>query len=1326
MLVDLSGFTSLTETLLQRGKEGADELSHILNEIFAPMVKVVYQCGGHIPCFAGDSFAAVFPCEDCSSQTVAQLALQVRSLFEERDFQFGEFVIGLRIGLAAGVTEWGLVGSHNKQSFYFRGAPIDEAAECQQKARDREILLDPSFLAKFHGQGYTLKPVEAPYMLLEDNGNLTWKPPDGALIPEVSPQTLVRFFPKGIWEGNFEGEFRTVISIFLAFKGANTHDQMNSLATSLLEEVERYSGYFKEIEFGDKGGVMVILFGAPITFENVLERALEFVESVREDLLDKILDGALQYRIGMSMGTAFTGIIGGEERSQYAAVGNRVNLAARLMTYAAWGEVLVDSEVSKEEHFRFEPKGDIRYKGIKGTVPTFKFLGKDHDFQKKFSGRIFGRETEISRLLKAVEPLHHGKPAGLIKIFGEAGMGKSRLTYELRQQVVSDNLHWYYCPADEILRKPFNPFFYFLRDYFHQSPDESPNTNRRWFETQLKTLLQGLKKSQHPRAEWLADELRRLQSILGAQLGIIYPGSLWEQLDARGRYQNTLDAISQLFFAEACIQPVVVQLEDSHWLDDNSKDLMQELLRGLPNYNMLLLVTSRYNSDGSKPPFLRDHDSITSRGLPVLEIDLNMLSPEAVKVLAEETLGGSVHVEFLKMLLQTTSSNPFYLEQLLEYFNDQGMLKKKKGLWTVDNPNVSLADSVHAILTARIDSLPASAKEIVKAAAVIGQEFELAILNEVMKRNGSEFQTQNATHHLREQVKKVEEEQIWRTNRDLQYAFKHALLREAAYGMQMQTRLRQLHHAIAMAIEKLYADKLEERFVDLAFHYDQAGVYDKTCEFLHKAAEHAKLNYQNQKALEFFEKLLSKMEEVNESGKLRIETLLNKGKLLELVGDWEFSEQTYLRALDLAKGIENLSLLGQVNNHLGRLLTLKGLYSEAMDYLQVAAGIFESANDKAGISRVNGNLGNLYFRQGKYEEAKAYFSNSLLISQSLPLQVTDPQIVSNLALTHMNQGNYEEAIHLQQAQLQNCIEQVDKQGMASIYTYMGIVYLEKGDYDSAMESFQKGLDLSIELGSKQLRSVAIGNIGIINQRQGKYREAMTNFEEDLRLVEELGDKQGTAIALGLIGDLHSIQGRFFKAIEYLQKNLMLSEELNYQKGIAKAVNTLGDVFYYLGQYDRSLHFYDRAIEVTRDIGNKLVLGMSLVEKCGVLAAKGDKEKMYSVFQEAVGLAKELGNPDLIFQAKLVEAQVLTLQGKPEEAVDMLKGLLNAELAKDQEAAVWYGLFLADGQQEEFRTRALGLYEELFQNTPRFTYRQRIALLSGEEEFKPGLPPTRVG
>ncbi len=1325
MLIDLSGFTSLTQTLLQKGKEGADELSQILNEIFAPMVTVVYQCGGHIPCFAGDSFAAVFPCQDCKPETVAYVALKIRGLFEKRNYEFGEFTIGMRIGLAAGTTEWGLVGTKHNQSFYFRGAPIDQAAQCQQIAQDRQILIDPSFYQVAKDCPLSLSPVTNGYFLLEGNGFANWTPEVIAETPGIAPKTLMRFFPKGVLERKFDGEFRTVVSIFLAFKGASTHEQLNSLATSLLEEVKRYSGYFKEIEFGDKGGVMVILFGAPVSFENVLERALEFVSSVREDLLGDILDGALQYRIGMSMGTAFTGIIGGKERSQYAAVGNRVNLAARLMTYAAWGEVLVDSEVSREEHFRFEPKGNIRYKGIKGAVPTFKFLGKDHEFKKKFSGRIFGRDAEMKALLNAVEPLHHNQPAGLIKIFGEAGMGKSRLTYELRQQVVGDHLRWYYCPADEILRKPFNPFFYFLREYFRQSPEESPNTNRRWFETQIKNLLQDLNQTQHPRAQWLSNEIRRLQSVLGAQLGITYPGSLWEQLDARGRYQNTLDAISQLFFAEACIQPLVIQLEDGHWLDDNSKDLLQELMRGLHNYNILLLITSRYNSDGSKPAFLQDTEIITTKNLPVLEIDLNMLSPEAVQVLAEETLNGPIDKDFLQSLIRTTNSNPFYLEQLLEYFTEQKMLKKKKGLWTVIDPHVTLSNSVHAILTARIDSLPLSAKEIVKAAAVIGQEFDLAILNEVMKRNESANQPDTTGQHLRDQVKKVEEEQIWRTKRDLQYAFKHALLREAAYGMQMQTRLRQLHHAIALAIEKLYADKLEERYVDLAFHFDQAGVHDKTCEFLRKAADHSKQNYQNQKALEFYEKLLNKMEEEKEENEEKIEAYLHKGKLLELVGDWEHGEMTYLKALELAKEIRDANLLGEVNNQLGRLLLLKGRYTEAMEFLQTAASLFESIDDKAGNSRVTGNLGNLYFRQGKYEEAKSYFTNSLRIVKSLPEVVVDPQIVSNLALTHMNQGNYEEAIKIQQEQLAHCIERVDKQGMASIYTYMGIVYLEKGDYTPAMESFEKGLDLSIELGSKQLRSVAIGNIGIINQRRGRYQEAMKNFEEDLRLVEELGDKQGTAIALGLIGELHSIQGRFFKAIEYLQKNLMLSEELNYQKGIAKAVNTLGDVFFYLGQFDRSLHFYERAIEVTRLIGNKLVLGLSLIEKCGVLIAKGDYDDMFGVFKEASQLAEELGNPDLIFQARLVEAQVKSLQDQPEQAVALLNELLQGQLSKDQQAAAWYGMFQADSSQEGYRSKALQLYEELFQVTPRFTYRQRIAFLSGEEEFNPG-PTTQVG
>ncbi|HMO38526.1 MAG TPA: tetratricopeptide repeat protein [Saprospiraceae bacterium] len=1311
MFIDLSGFTPLTETLMGRGNRGAEELSNILNEIFAPLVRIVYARGGFIPYFAGDAFTAVFPARQSSTTPAefVQTALQVRHFFGSRASRFGDFTIGLKIGLSWGRVDWGIVGKEYK-SYYFRGAPIDNSAQCQTQAANQEIVLDEAFYQVLPQTLFRAEAIAPHFYRLAGHQQVEQGRSKAAITPFIKPDIVKRFLPESVLNFSGEGEFRAAITIFIAFDGLDSHEQLDLFTTLVLEKINTFSGYFKEIDFGDKGSVISCFFGAPVSFENAIDRALEFICALREELQPLQEQIPVRFRAGMTIGTAYAGMVGGEERCQYAVVGNRVNLAARLMTFADWGEILVDNEFNKNRHFTFAPKGDIRYKGIKGTVPTYILTGRNQEHRTTFDGQMVGRDTEIQQLFDFAAALHHKEPAGIAYIYGEAGIGKSRLTHEFRDALcAAEGVAWFVCQADQILRKPFNPFIYFLRSYFEQPPDGSMNGAREHFESRLQGLIQRLASvNNFPEVEFVRKELLRTRSVLAAQLGIVYPDSIWEQLDAKGRYQNTIQAMINLIIAESLIQPIVLQLEDAHWLDDNSREVLQELPRHLGRYPILLLVTSRLLDDGTRP-HLFDTDSLLTLDIRQLELNLNTLAPEAVRHFAEASLQGPVSEDFFELLLRATNSNPFYVEQILEYFSESGVLIYTDGIWTIKDKNIRLSGSINAILTARIDRLSVLVKETVKAAAVIGREFEIPVLSEVMKEQEAfSKHNGNGTQLLREQVKTAEHGQIWHAMNELRYIFRHSLLREAAYGMQLRTRLQQLHKLIAEAIEKIYADRIEERYFDLAFHYEQASVFDKTCEYLRKAADYARRNYQNQLALEYYEKLLRQLGK-EEDVERQVRTYLQKGKVLELIGHWEECEQTYNKALKLAKQTRDALLLGQCNNNLGRLLVLKGDYQNAAAQLQTALQLFESIENHTGIAKVYGNIGNLYFRQGNYEKAKSFFSQSIDISQGAT-EMPNSQIVASLGLTYMNQGNYDDAIRCQQIQLNLAQHHNDKQGVADLYTKIGIVYFEKGDYDAALESFEKGLEVSRELGNKQLTSIALGGIGSVYERKGDYARAMQLFEQDLALCEEIGDKQGIAIALGLIGELLSFKGEFYKAIDYLQKDLMICEALGYQKGLAKAVNTLADVFFYLQQYDRSLAYYNRAIDITRKIGNKLVLGFSLTEKGTVLIETGTLHELGQVVEDALAIARELGNPDLLFEAEILAAKHHRLQNNPAEAETLLQNLLQRPLQLAQQAAVYAELFKIHPQRAELRQDALRLYYELYTATPRYSFKMQIDAL----------------
>ena len=898
-----------------------------------------------------------------------------------------------------------------------------------------------------------------------------------------------------------------------------------------------------------------------------------------------------------------------------------MNLAARLALSATWGDILVDKKVLHAKAFAFAERGILKYKGIADRVPTFQLLKKNVEEKPIFNTEMVGRAMELAQLTAAATAALGTSAAGVATIWGEAGIGKSRLTYELRQQIEPFlKVHWATCQADQILRKPFNPFIYFLKNYFKQSVENAAAENVRHFELTFENLVRAL-----PEAAFTEGaELIRTRSVLAALVGLTYPNSLWEQLDARGRYDNTFAAIQNILLALARVRPLVLELEDGHWFDDDSVTFLKQFVRKINDKPIFILTTMRYDDDAVKNHVF-PLEILRGLKLKASDIDLNMLSADGLRQLAESKLRGTISAEFADMLGRTTNGNPFYAEQIVAYFVENNLLQLIDNQWTALDSDIKISTSISAILTARIDRLSTILKETVKAAAVIGREFELPVLSEVILQH-EEYVRRNGNSQvvLREQIQSAEKGQIWRAMNELRYIFRHSLLREAVYDMQLKTRLRELHFMIARAIEKVYADSIEQRYVDLAFHYEQAEVRAKTLEYLRKAADHARRNFQNQQALDFYDRLLkTQTDDTTEF----VKTLVKKGEVLQLIGRWYESEICFHEALFKSAATGDVRLKGRTHNALGALLMLKGSYVDARTYLEKSAAYCEQIVDNQGIARAYGNLGNLFFRQGDYAAAKNYFEQSLKISRDNSLRMS-PQIVSNLGLTYMNQGNYTEGVAVQREELAVVEAANDAASAATLQVNLGIVLAEKGDDTAALRCFEKGLELCQRLGNKQFTSIALGCIGNIWRLKGNFEKANDYLTDDLKICNELGDRQGTAIAHELIGKLHATKGELTDAARHFDESLQLCRALNYQKGVAKSLHGLGEVASLRNDFLRALECFDEAADIARRINNALILGQCLADKGSVLIKAGDFTGAKALQMEAETVAKSLGNERL--------------------------------------------------------------------------------------------------
>lgn len=1307
MFLDLSGFTAMTEQLVLLGNVGAEQLSTILNNIFEPLVSAVYAKGGFIPYFAGDAFTAIFPKSDnnhIDATSLTALAGDFIQRFGAHQYS-DEFIIKCKIGLSCGNVEWGIVGDSHK-NFYFRGDAIEQCAMAQTHAEAQEIVVDATFVANctslsdfenINGIYYRYRYIYSATTGVNTNTVFN--------INELDENVGKLFLPNEVIEFNQAGEFREIVSVFISFKGVSTHEEMNDFSTIVLNEIQTFSGYFKEIDFGDKGGVMLAFFGAPIAHENNNQRALEFALSILEST--KALP--VQCSIGMTSGMAYIGMIGGRTRCQYAAVGNRVNLAARLMSEAQTNEILADQNLSKIKGFNFLYEGNISYKGISQDVPTYRLSAKKSEIETSFANIMVGRQEELAQMLRLAAPIEQGRFAAIVTLFGEAGIGKSRMAFELKESLKKQGTDTcIICQADQILRKPFNPFIYALKNYFSQSGDKNLDENRVTFEKQYDLLFGQCIKSPYLRADTIIRELIRTKSILAGLLGIVEEDSLWTQLDAKGRYENTLVAINNFFCANAMLRPMIVEIEDGHWLDVDSAAFLPDFIQRIAEFPIFVLITSRYNDDGSKPTFFSE-SYLKNTELQYEEIDLNILKTDALQDMAELRLGGKIDEAFLEFLYRSSNGNPFYVEQMLEYFSESALLEKKAdNTWTVKDKTMKLSSSVNAVLMARVDRLSYLVKETVKAAAVIGREFELPILSEVMVHQ-AEFIKRNGNSHLllREQVVTAERSQIWWAMNELRYIFKHSLLREAIYDMQLRARLRELHRLIAEAIEKIYADNIEERYADLAFHYEHAESIDLTIHYLEEAASFARRNYQNRQALEYYGKLIGYYEEQQQYSNL-VKILLKKGEIEQLMGMWNDAEATFITARMRASVLNEALLIARSDSALGNLLMLKGQYGQANEYLEKGHHVFERLEDKLGLSKSLGSLGNLNFRQGNYLQAKDYFAQCLDTLRQVDALSINPQIVANLGLTYMNLNDYDEGIHTIQAYLPIAERNNDRQGLASLHTNLGIILFEKGDYDNALHHYEQGLRISSELGNQLLISIAVGSIGSVYERKGDFAKALEHFELDLQLTEALGDKQGIAIAYGLLGSHYSIIGEFAKALSYLEPSLRLCEELNYQKGIIKALNAIGDVYRFQDDFAKAKTYYEKSLIVAQKINNRLLYGLSLIELVYVVLFLKDMAYAKKLFVEVGKAAKILTNQEFQLEYLVLAAAYYRLHDDKETANQYIqKALELPKLSTEEDTAIYYELAMLNPDAMQWKQRVSNAYQALFEKTPKYLYQYKI-------------------
>jgi class 3 adenylate cyclase len=717
-----------------------------------------------------------------------------------------------------------------------------------------------------------------------------------------APQSYTpKHLAERILSADIEGERKQVTVLFADLKGSmellaerdpeDARRILDPVIERMMEAVHHYEGTVNQV-MGD--GIMA-LFGAPLAHEDHAVRAsyaaLRMQDAIRRYSEETRRSAGIEIgiRVGLNSGEVVVRSIGSDLRMDYTAVGQTTHLAARMEQLASPGTARLTAATLTlaEGYIEVKPLGPVPVKGIAQPVEVYELTGASSARTRLQAARargltrFVGRDAEMAQMRAAAEQARGGR-GQVVAVVGEPGVGKSRLYYEF---VHSHHAHGWLCIESGSVSygraTPYLPLADLFRSYFHIETRDDMRAIRAKVTGNLLTLDEALQDAVAPTL-WLLDALPADSPFL--------------RLDPAERRRQTLAAAKRILLRESEVQPLLLVFEDLHWIDEETQAFLDSLIDSLSGARLLLAVNYR-------PEYRHAWGAKSS----YRQLRIDPLPAETAHDLLRALLGDDQSVAPLKLLLiERTQGNPLFLEESVRSLVESGALAGAPGAYRLFGAlgAVRVPASVQTILASRIDRLAASDKRLLQAAAVIGTDVPLSLLQEIAGLPESELRSGLARLQAGELVYES------RLFPELEYTFKHALTHDVAYGSVLQERKRALHAAIVDAIERLHADRLAEQTDLLAHHALRAGLGQKAVRYLRHAGERATARSANREAAQFFEQALALLaaqpdtpEVASEALDLRIQLgpalIATKGAVAEEV------ETSYRAAAQLAERLRD-------------------------------------------------------------------------------------------------------------------------------------------------------------------------------------------------------------------------------------------------------------------------------------------------------------------------------------------------------------------------------------------------------------------------------------
>ena len=908
------------------------------------------------------------------------------------------------------------------------------------------------------------------------------------------------------------------------------HQIMDGCFKILMDEIHHYEGTINQFT-GD--GIMA-LFGAPVAHEDHAQRACRAALAIQKAMkgyaqkIEKDCHIAFKLRIGLNSGPVIVGSIGDDLRMDYTAVGDTTNLASRMEGLARQGSILVSNNTYKlaGEFFEFEPLGKLAVKGKQKPVEAYELI-RAGEIETRIEAaavkgltRFVGRKKSVAALMEVWDRAKSG--AGqVVGMVGEAGVGKTRLLLEFKKQLPQDKftylegrcLHYGSSMA-------YLPIMDILRSFFEIKKEDRNFIIQKKIKDKLFSL-----------DERLVNILPSLQDLLS--LGV--EDKAYLQLQPGEKKLRIFEAIRDLLIREGERRPLILAVDDLHWIDRTSQECLGYLIEWLANARILLVLL--YRPEYAHP---WESKSYYSRvGLEQLNIQA---SAELVQAILSD---GKVVSELRELILSKAGGNPLFVEELTHNLLENGSIHRKDSQYVLTRKasEIDVPESIQGIVAARMDRLEENLKRIMQVASVIGREFAFRILQTIMG-----MRQELKSHLLNLQgLEFIYEKSLFP---ELEYIFKHALTQEVAYNSLLQKRRQQIHEKIGQAIESLYAERLEEFYEALAFHYARSDNKLKAIEYLDLASQKAVELCAMEEAIAYFDEAIKLLDELPDDAvnqRRRISLLVNQWAAFLLL----FKQPEYYDLLTryepMAVGLGDPGILGAFYACLGSIQWWFGFLSQSVPTLAEAARLCEEAGDAKRAGNVINSLQWCHFWMGDFDQVIALKEDALRL---LDIAFNSRTYVMSMSATSM-------------------------------------AYSQMGQWEEAKKDGQQGLKVAEEYSNNSLASFAAFALALANILENNPRQALDFAESAVQKAPTIGDRVFSQCGLSWA---LCRSGEALKAIELGTELISMFQAVRFVPGEIWETVIVAEGFLLAGEHEKATETIKKALELAKRCEMKFFIG----------------------------------------------------------------------------------------------------------------------------------------